>query len=104
MVVVNEITIEEILVFVIVLIVFIIILTVISIYPYIRNKIHSSYHKGYNEARKDKYNYFENLRDLDDTFTKLMNDAKKRDLEIDVIFLTNLIDFQKKIKKYKNKD
>ena len=104
MVVVNEITIEEILVFVIVLIVFIIILTVISIYPYVHNKIHSSYHKGYNESRKDKYNYFESLRDIDDTFTKVMTNVKKKDLEIDVNFLSDLIDFGNKVRKYKNKD
>ncbi len=104
MTVIKEITVEEILIFVIALIVFIIILAIISIYPYIHNKIHSSYHKGYNDSRKDKYNYFESLRNIDDIFTKIMIDVKKRDLEIDVNFLTDLIDFGNKVRKYKNKN
>ena len=104
MVVVKEITVEEILIFVIVLIIFFIIITILTTLTYISKKIHNSYHKGYNEARNDKYNYFENLRDLDDIFTKIMSDIRKRDIDVDVNFLTNLIDFGKKVRKYKNKN
>ena len=104
MVEIKEITTEEILICVIVLILFCITIITITILPYISKRIHSSYHKGYNEARKDKYNYFESLRDIDDIFTKLMKDIKERDLEIDVCFLTDLIDFGNKLRKYKNKN
>ena len=104
MVVVNEITAEEILIFVIVLIIFLIIITIMLLYPYISKTIHNSYHKGYNEARKDRYNYFESLRDLDDNFTKIMKEIKNKKLELHIGLVSDLLDFGNKIRKYKNKN
>ncbi len=104
MIVDNEISAIQLVIFFSILLIFIVIMLIFLIYLHIKNKIHESFHKGYNESRSDKYNYFENLRDLDDIFTKIMIDIRKRDVDVDVNFLTNLIDFGKKVKKYKNKN
>ena len=89
--------------FYVVIIIGLIILFGIILYEVITNKIHSSYHKGYREARNDKHNYYETIRDLNEDFTEIMANLKERDVEINIDTITNLIDFGNKIKKYKKK-
>ena len=100
---VKEITAEEILVSIIVIIFFCIMVIIITIIPYISKKIHNSYHKGYNEARNDKINYFQTMRDLDKEFTNVMKIANENNLELNVEFITELIGFGNKLIKLKNK-
>ena len=100
----NEITAIQLVIFFSILLIFIVIMLIFLIYLHIKNKIHESFHKGYNEARSDKYNYFENLRDLDDNFTKIMKEIKNKKLELHIGLVSDLLDFGHKIRKYKNKN
>ena len=101
MVVVNEITIVEILITVIVFIIACLIILFLSLYPFIKQKIHSSYHKGYNEARNDKHNYYQTIRELQIDFNILTNKLKYVSVELDTAQL--IIEYNDKLDKFKNK-
>ena len=83
-------------------IIFIIISTIIFLHSYISNKIHSSYHKGYNKAKSDKVQYYSTLKTLTDDYKEIILNLEKDNIKPSIITTNLLIEFKQSLKNYYN--
>ncbi len=67
-----------------------------------KNKIHKSYHKGYNKAKSDKVQYYSTLKTLTDDFTEIILNMQKDNIKPSIITANLLIEFKQSLKNYYN--
>ena len=67
-----------------------------------KNKIHRSYHKGYNQAKSDKVQYYSTLKILTDDFKEIILNLEKDNIKPSIITTNLLIEFKQSLKDYYN--
>ena len=82
--------------------IFILIIVAMELHTYFSNKIHKSFHKGYDKAKSDKVQYYSTLKILTDDFKEIILNLEKDNIKPSIITTSLLINFKESLEKYYN--
>ena len=82
--------------------IFFIVLIHMWIHLYSKDKIHNSFHKGYNKAKSDKVQYYSTLKTLTDDYKEIILNLEKDNIKPSIITTNLLIEFKQSLKDYYN--
>ena len=83
---------------------FLIALIIFVIYLYISDKLHISYHKGYNKAKDDKVQYYKTIKEIIDCYDKIFLELTKEgsNYVYKASTLELMLNFRKSLQDYYN--
>jgi len=90
----------EIHIILIIVVIFALVMLTLELQSYLSNKIHKSYHKGYNKAKSDKVQYYKTIKELTDSFKIILSELYKDNSKLSIITAQLLIDFKVSLQEY----